>query len=90
MYIGHLVATDDANNDANGNAQTANVYGAEGLDTSDLSSFTAFASVDAAAVQGWVEASLNATDSDTVANMKAGLRCTDSCKNNTYISTKNN
>ena len=68
-----LVATDDANNDANGNAQTANVYGAEELDTSDLSSFTAFASVDAATVQGWVEASLNATESDTVASLKTGL-----------------
>ena len=65
-----LTATDDANNDANGNAQTANVYGAKDLDTSDLSSFTAFASVDAAAVQGWVEASLTA---DTVTEMKAGL-----------------
>ena len=68
-----LTATDDANNDANGNAQTANVYGGKGLDTSDLSSFTAFASVDAAAVQGWVEASLNATDSDRVADIKTGL-----------------
>ena len=68
-----LTATDDANNNADGNPQTAEVYGAQGLDTSDLSSFTAFASVDAAAVQGWVEASLNATDSDTVADMKTDL-----------------
>ena len=68
-----LTATDDANNDANGNAQTANVYGGKGLDTSDLSSFTAFASVSKANVQAWVEASLNATDSDRVADIKTGL-----------------
>jgi hypothetical protein len=68
-----LTATDDANNDANGNAQTANVYGAEGLDTSDLSSFTAFASVSKANVQAWVEASINAADSNTVTDMKTGL-----------------
>tara|TARA_R110000824_G_scaffold380968_1_gene573522 strand:- start:10 stop:363 length:354 start_codon:yes stop_codon:yes gene_type:complete len=68
-----LTATDDANNDADGNPQTANVYGGKGLDTSDLSSFTAFASVSKANVQAWVEAAFNATDSDTVANMKTGL-----------------
>ena len=68
-----LIATDDANNDADGNPQTADVYGSEGLDTSDLSSFTAFASVSKANVQAWVEASLNATDSDTVASLKTGL-----------------
>tara|TARA_R110001599_G_scaffold136969_1_gene315627 strand:- start:8 stop:361 length:354 start_codon:yes stop_codon:yes gene_type:complete len=68
-----LIATDDANNDADGNPQTADVYGSEGLDTSDLSSFTAFASVSKANVQAWVEASLNATDSDRVADIKTGL-----------------
>jgi len=68
-----LIATDDANNDADGKAQTADVYGSEGLDTSDLSSFTAFASVSKANVQAWVEASLNATDSDRVADIKTGL-----------------
>ncbi len=65
-----LTATDDANNDADGNAQTSTVYGSEGLDTDSISSFTAFGSLDAATVQGWVEASLTA---DTVAEMKAGL-----------------
>ncbi len=40
------------------------------LDTSDLSSFTAFASLDAAKVQGWVEAALTA---DKVTEMKTGL-----------------
>ena len=65
-----LTATDDANDDADGNAQTAGVYGSEGLDTDSISSFTAFGSLDAAKVQGWVEASLTA---DVVAAMKAGL-----------------
>ena len=65
-----LTATDDANDDADGNAQTAGVYGSEGLDTESISSFTAFGSLDAAKVQGWVEASLTA---DVVTAMKAGL-----------------
>jgi hypothetical protein len=65
-----LTATDDANNDADGNPQTATVYGSQGLDTSDLSSFIAFASLDAAKVQSWVEAALTA---DTVTEMKTGL-----------------
>ena len=65
-----LTATDDANNDADGNPQTAGVYGSEGLDTDSISSFTAFGSLDAATVQGWVEAALTA---DTVAEMKASL-----------------
>ena len=65
-----LTATDDANDDADGNAQTADVYGSEGLDTDSISSFTAFGSLDAAKVQGWVEASLTA---DKVTEMKAGL-----------------
>ena len=50
-----LTATDDTNNDADGNPQTATVYGSQGLDTSDLSSFTEFADLTASDVQGWVE-----------------------------------
>jgi hypothetical protein len=65
-----LKATDDANNDANGNSQTASVYGSQGLDTSDLSSFTAFADLTSSDVQGWVETALGA---DKVTEMKAGL-----------------
>jgi len=65
-----LTATDDANDDADGNAQTADIYGSEGLDTDSISSFVAFGSLDAAKVQGWVEASLTA---DVVTAMKAGL-----------------
>ena len=65
-----LTATDDANNDADGEPQTATVYGSQGLDTSDLSSFIAFASLDAAKVQSWVETALTA---DTVTEMKTSL-----------------
>jgi len=65
-----LTATDDANNDADGNAQTSTVYGSQGLDTDSISSFTAFGSLDAAKVQGWVETAIGA---DTVTSMKAGL-----------------
>jgi len=53
-----LKATDDANNDSDGNPQTAEVYGSQGLDTSDLSSFTNWSSLDAAKVQSWVEAAI--------------------------------
>ncbi len=53
-----LTATDDTNNDADGNPQTATVYGSQGLDTSDLSSFTEFADLTASDVQGWVEAAM--------------------------------
>jgi len=65
-----LTATDDANNDADGNPQTAGVYGSQGLDTDSISSFTAFGSLDAATVQGWVEAALTA---DKVTELKSGL-----------------
>ena len=65
-----LTATDDANNDADGNPQTASVYGSQAVDTSDLSSFTAFADLTASDVQGWVEAALGA---DKVTEMKASL-----------------
>ena len=65
-----LTATGDANNDADGNPQTASVYGSQAVDTSDLSSFTAFADLTASDVQGWVEAALGA---DKVTEMKASL-----------------
>ena len=65
-----LTATDDANNDADGNPQTASVYGSQAVDTSDLSSFTAFADLTASNVQGWVETALGA---DEVTAMKASL-----------------
>ena len=68
-----LTATDDTNNDADGNSQTATVYGSQALDTSDLSSFTAFADLTVSDVQGWVEAVMTA---DTVNDMKDSLDST--------------
>ena len=65
-----LTATDDANNDADGNPQTSNVYGSQGLDTDSISSFTAFADLTSSDVQGWVEAAMGA---DKVTALKAGL-----------------
>jgi|TARA_A100000172_G_scaffold20197_1_gene11341 hypothetical protein len=68
-----LKATDDSNNDSDGNPQTAEVYGSVGLDISDLSSFTNWSSLDEATVQSWVEAALEAEEADSVAAMKTGL-----------------
>jgi len=65
-----LTATDDTNKDSDGNNWTATSYGSQGVDTSDLSSFTAFADLTASNVQGWVEAALGA---DEVTAMKAAL-----------------
>ena len=68
-----LTGTDDANNDADGNPQTASVYGTQSLDTSDLSNFTAFADLTASDVQGWVEAAMG---EDEITNMKTNLDAT--------------
>ena len=65
-----LTATDDTNKDSEGNNWTADVYGTQTVDTSDLSSFKAFADLKASDVQGWVEAALGA---DQVAELKTGL-----------------
>ena len=65
-----LTAEDDANQDADGNNWTANVYGTQSVDTSNLSSFTAFADLTSSDVQGWVEAAMGA---DAVQNLKDGL-----------------
>ena len=65
-----LTATDDTNKDSDGNNWAATSYGSQSLDTSDLSSFIAFGSLNAAKVQEWVEAAMTA---DTVTAMKAGL-----------------
>ena len=53
-----IIGTDDVNNDADGNAITGSIYGTQSLDTADISSFTSFADVSAATVQGWVEAAM--------------------------------
>ena len=65
-----LKATDDTNKDSDGNNWTADVYGSQAVDTSDLSSFTAFADLTASDVQGWVEAALGA---DEVTELKSSL-----------------
>jgi len=65
-----LTGTDDSNNDSEGNPQTAGVYGSQGLDTDSISDFVAFGSLDAAKVQGWVEAALG---SDEVTKLKASI-----------------
>ena len=65
-----LKATDDTNKDSDGNNWTADVYVTQVVDTSDLSSFTAFADLTASDVQGWVEAALGA---DSVTAKKASL-----------------
>jgi|TARA_R100000234_G_scaffold72498_1_gene44674 hypothetical protein len=65
-----LTGTDDSNNDADGNPQTATVYGTQDLDTSDLSSFINWSSLQASNVQSWVETALGA---DEVTAMKARL-----------------
>lgn len=69
-----LDATDDANTiedmDGNDISVSASVYGSQSLDTSDLSSFTAFADLTASNVQGWVETALG---DDKVTELKASL-----------------
>ena len=65
-----LTGTDDTNKDSEGAYQTATSYGSESLDTSDLSSFTAFASVSKANVQSWVETALGA---DAITELKTSL-----------------
>jgi hypothetical protein len=72
VYLVHwrLTAEDDANQDADGNNWTASSYGTQSVDTSDLSSFTAFADLTSSDVQGWVEAAMGA---DAVQILKDGL-----------------
>ena len=69
-----LTATDDSNTvkdmDNNDIPATSQIYGSQSVDTSDLSSFIAFADLTASDVQGWVEAALGA---DEVTQLKASL-----------------
>lgn len=65
-----LNAEDDANKDDEGNNITAGVYGTQSLDTSDLSNFIIFGSVDAATVEGWVESAMG---DEAVQALKDGL-----------------
>ena len=65
-----LKAVDDTNKDSNGNLQAAIVHGSQALDTSDLSSFTNWSSLNASKIQGWVESALG---EDEVTALKASL-----------------
>ena len=80
-----LTAEDDANQDAEGNNWTATSYGTQSVDTSDLSSFTAFADLSASDVQGWVEAAMGA---DAVQSLKDGLDAQIAAKINPTSVTK--
>ena len=80
-----LTAEDDANQDADGNNWTATVYGTQSVDTSDLSSFTAFADLTSSDVQGWVEAAMGA---DAVTDLKSGLDAQIAAKINPTSVTK--
>ena len=65
-----LTATDDTNKDSEGNNWTAETYGSQLLNTDSISNFVAFGSLDAAKVQGWVEAAMGA---DEVTRLKSNL-----------------
>ena len=65
-----LTATDDTNKDSDGNNWTATIYGSQGVNTDDLSSFINWSSLKESDVQGWVETAMG---SDTVSDMKASL-----------------
>jgi len=65
-----LKATDNSNNDSDGNPQTVECHGSQSLDISDLSSFKNWSSLSNSDVQAWVEAALG---SDTVTTLKAKL-----------------
>jgi hypothetical protein len=65
-----LTGKDDANNDSDGNPQTADVSGNQVLDTSDLSSFINWSDLKESDVAGWVESALT---SDQLARHKADI-----------------
>jgi hypothetical protein len=69
-----LTGTDDTNTyeDENGDDvnYTADVYGTQSLDISDLGSFTAFDSVTASDVEGWVTTAMG---TDEVQNLKDAI-----------------
>lgn len=65
-----ITGSDDSNNDSDGNAQTATVYGSQAVSTDDLSSFINWSDLKASDVQGWVETVLG---SDEVTALKANI-----------------
>jgi hypothetical protein len=62
MFIGLLLVLMTANNDSDGNPQTATVYGTQQVATDDLSSFTNWSSLSESTVQGWVETAMGADE----------------------------
>ena len=65
-----LTATDDTNEDSNGNKWTATAYDSQVLSTDDLSSFINWSSLKESDVQGWVEAAIG---EDRVKEIKDNL-----------------
>ena len=69
-----LIATDDTNTYTNALGETvnyvANSIGTQKLNTSSISSFTAFADLTSSDIQGWVETAMG---SDEVTALKAKL-----------------
>ena len=65
-----LTGSDSSTKDADGNPQTATVYGSQSVSTDDLSSFINWSDLKASDVQGWVEAGLG---SDEVTALKANV-----------------
>lgn len=52
---------------------TEEAYGSVALSDPDPETFTAYAGLTAAAVEGWVKAAMNEQDAETVANLEASL-----------------
>ena len=65
-----LTATDGVNNDADGNSLTRKTGSYTTIDTSDLSSFTAFTDITKATAIGWAQEELGA---DTITAIKSRL-----------------
>ena len=65
-----LTATDDTNNDAEGEPQTASSYGSQSLDTEDLKKFTEFNKLKLTQVEAWVIAAMG---EEAVTELKTNL-----------------
>ena len=65
-----LTATDNANNDAEGEPQTASSYGSQSLDTEDLKKFTEFNKLKLTQVEAWVIAAMG---EEAVTELEANL-----------------
>ena len=83
-----LTATDDTNNDAEGNPQTATASSTIVLDTSSISNFIPFEDLTVSKVQGWVEDALNKRDDTKVEIIKNVLASDIANKINPPFQTK--